>query len=70
MLVLEEYNKDGSKKLIAIQPSQLFEVTQKWDSKEEECWIKYWNGNELRSKVVIGTVESISMAEENARCRR
>lgn len=66
MIVLKRIRHDGEEVEIGVPVTNVSEVTQHKDA-ENRVWVKYWNGQEIRSMVVAGTVREVAAQVNQAR---
>lgn len=59
MIVLNRITTEGTSVKIGIPTNNISEVSEHKDE-ENRLWVRYWNGQEIRSMVVEGTVEEIA----------
>jgi hypothetical protein len=58
MILLEKFTQDGVKIPVALPINSILEVTPN-AYQPEHSWIKYSDGQSVRSMVVVGTVEQL-----------
>jgi len=66
MIVFKRVTQDGDEIEIGVPLTNISEVSPHKEVKDR-VWVKYWNGSEIRSMVVIGTVEEIAVDVRRAR---
>lgn len=58
MILFEKFTQDGIKIHLALAIANIVEVSPN-SATTEHSWIKYWDGSQVRSAVVIGNVVDI-----------
>ena len=57
MIILNRVNTQSQIVQIGLQAANITEVTPKDENRT--CWVKYWNGSEIRSMVVENNLDEI-----------
>lgn len=66
MIVLKRITQDGGEVEIGVPVTNVSEVSPHKDA-ENRIWVKYWNGQEIRSMIVAGTVREVAAQINQAR---
>lgn len=66
MIVLKRITQEGEEVDIGVPVTNISEVSPHKDA-ENRVWVKYWNGQEIRSMVIAGTVREVAELVHQAR---